>query len=72
MDQRICSSTRTMGSRLTDKSVDILRKKVLERRMRMAAATNNIEGLKSVLNMGVSPNNCDQQGRTPLHYASGR
>ncbi|XP_011313210.1 ankyrin repeat domain-containing protein 54 [Fopius arisanus] len=41
-----------------------------ERRMRMAAATNNVELVTNLLEKGVSPNNTDCQGRSPLHMAS--
>lgn len=40
-----------------------------QRRMRMAAATNNIELMTELLRNGVSPNCFDDQGRTPLHHA---
>lgn len=43
-----------------------------ERKMRLAAATNNIEMIQRLLLTGVSPNNDDEQGRTPLHLASCR
>ncbi|XP_033214781.1 ankyrin repeat domain-containing protein 54-like isoform X2 [Belonocnema kinseyi] len=43
-----------------------------ERKMRLAAATNNIEMMRRLLNSGVSPNNKDEQGRSPLHLASCR
>lgn len=40
--------------------------------MRFAAATNNTELLTRLLEKGVSPNNHDDQGRSPLHLASCR
>lgn len=43
-----------------------------ERQMRLAAATNNIELLNRLLEKGVSPNNHDDSGRSPLHLASCR
>ncbi|CAK9803992.1 Ankyrin repeat domain-containing protein 54 [Anthophora quadrimaculata] len=43
-----------------------------DRRMRIAAATNNTIMMKRLLSCGVTPNNCDIQGRTPLHIASSR
>ncbi|CAK9826353.1 Ankyrin repeat domain-containing protein 54 [Anthophora retusa] len=43
-----------------------------ERRMRIAAATNNTIMMRRLLSCGVTPNNCDIQGRTPLHIASSR
>lgn len=43
-----------------------------ERRMRMAAATNNIQFMETLLQNGVSPNNHDEYGRTPLHHAACR
>ncbi|CAD6242405.1 GSCOCG00009485001-RA-CDS [Cotesia congregata] len=42
------------------------------RKMRFAAATNNTELLTRLLEKGVSPNNHDDQGRSPLHLASCR
>ncbi|XP_003707825.1 ankyrin repeat domain-containing protein 54 [Megachile rotundata] len=45
---------------------------ITERRMRAAAATNNTIMLKHLLDSGASPNNHDEQGRTPLHLASCR
>ncbi|XP_068992810.1 ankyrin repeat domain-containing protein 54 isoform X3 [Neodiprion pinetum] len=41
-----------------------------ERKMRLAAATNNIELMRRLLTSGVYPNNHDEQGRSPLHLAS--
>ncbi|KAF3422019.1 hypothetical protein E2986_09298 [Frieseomelitta varia] len=46
--------------------------RLIEHRMRMAAATNNTIMMRDLLNSGVSPNCCDVQGRTPLHLASCR
>ncbi|CAK9818797.1 Ankyrin repeat domain-containing protein 54, partial [Anthophora plagiata] len=43
-----------------------------DRRMRIAAATNNTIMIRRLLSCGVTPNNCDIQGRTPLHIASSR
>ncbi|XP_058791109.1 ankyrin repeat domain-containing protein 54-like isoform X2 [Phymastichus coffea] len=43
-----------------------------ERRMRLAAATNNVEVMQRLLEAGISPNNSDEQGRSPLHLASCR
>ncbi|XP_051174180.1 uncharacterized protein LOC127289935 [Leptopilina boulardi] len=43
-----------------------------ERKMRMAAATNNVEVMRRLLETGISPNNKDGQQRTPLHLASCR
>ncbi|XP_012259130.1 ankyrin repeat domain-containing protein 54-like [Athalia rosae] len=43
-----------------------------ERKMRLAAATNNIEMISRILANGVSPNNRDDQGRSPLHIAASR
>ncbi|XP_046622562.1 ankyrin repeat domain-containing protein 54-like [Neodiprion virginianus] len=43
-----------------------------ERKMRLAAATNNIELMRRLLTSGVYPNNHDEQGRSPLHLASSR
>ncbi|CAK9818795.1 Ankyrin repeat domain-containing protein 54 [Anthophora plagiata] len=40
--------------------------------MRIAAATNNTIMIRRLLSCGVTPNNCDIQGRTPLHIASSR
>ncbi|XP_015190823.1 PREDICTED: ankyrin repeat domain-containing protein 54-like [Polistes dominula] len=48
------------------------REKFMERKMRLAAYTNNVELMKRVLMAGVSPDNRDEQGRTPLHLASCR
>ncbi|KAG7189701.1 hypothetical protein KM043_017369 [Ampulex compressa] len=45
---------------------------LIERKMRLAAATNNTMIIRRLLNSGVSPNNHDEQGRTPLHLASCR
>lgn len=45
---------------------------LMERKMRLAAATNNIVLITRLLNTGISPNNSDDQGRTPLHHASCR
>lgn len=44
----------------------------IERKMRVAAATNNTIMMRQLLISGVSPNNHDEQGRTPLHLASCR
>ncbi|KAL6265114.1 hypothetical protein P5V15_005204 [Pogonomyrmex californicus] len=44
----------------------------LERRIRLAATTNNIDLLKRLLDLGVSPNCHDNHGRTPLHLAACR
>lgn len=46
--------------------------RLIEHRMRMAAATNNTVMMIDLLNSGISPNCCDVQGRTPLHLASCR
>lgn len=48
------------------------RETFLERKMRLAAYTNNIELMRRLLNTGVSPDSRDEQGRTPLHLASCR
>lgn len=45
---------------------------LIERKMRLAAATNNTVMMNRLLSSGVSPNNHDEQGRTPLHLASCR
>lgn len=37
--------------------------------MRFAAATNNIELVRQLLQRGTSPNHADAQGRSPLHLA---
>ncbi|EFN87525.1 ankyrin repeat domain-containing protein 54 [Harpegnathos saltator] len=42
---------------------------ISERRMRVAAATNDIDTVKELLENDVTPNNHDAQGRTPLHHA---
>lgn len=47
-------------------------KRLIEHRMRVAAATNNTMVMRCLLNSGVSPNACDSQGRTALHLASCR
>ncbi|XP_014469050.1 PREDICTED: ankyrin repeat domain-containing protein 54-like isoform X2 [Dinoponera quadriceps] len=49
-----------------------VRKILHERKMRVAAATNNIDLVRTLLNNDVSPNNHDSQGRTPLHHAACR
>lgn len=46
--------------------------RLIEHRMRIAAATNNTMMMRNLLNSGASPNTCDKQGRTPLHLASCR
>ncbi|OXU20487.1 hypothetical protein TSAR_003328, partial [Trichomalopsis sarcophagae] len=51
---------------------DELKSQVKERKMRLAAATNNTDMMRILLESGVSPNNCDDQGRSPLHLASCR
>ncbi|KAJ8683242.1 hypothetical protein QAD02_019034 [Eretmocerus hayati] len=44
-----------------------------ERKMRLAASTNNIELMQMLLKAGVSPNNHDESAnRTPLHLAASR
>ncbi|XP_011695515.1 PREDICTED: ankyrin repeat and KH domain-containing protein mask [Wasmannia auropunctata] len=43
-----------------------------QRRMRLAATTNNISWMKRLLEYGVSPNNHDSHGRTPLHISACR
>ncbi|KAI4499843.1 hypothetical protein M0802_005099 [Mischocyttarus mexicanus] len=48
------------------------REKLMERKMRLAAYTNNVDLMKRLLNSGVSPDSRDVQGRTPLHLASCR
>ncbi|KAK2576937.1 hypothetical protein KPH14_005555 [Odynerus spinipes] len=48
------------------------REAFMERKMRLAAYTNNTELMRRLLNTGVSPNSHDEQGRTPLHLASCR
>lgn len=48
------------------------REKFMERKMRLAAYTNNIELMRRLLISGVSPDSRDEQGRTPLHLASCR
>lgn len=42
----------------------------MERRIRVAVVTNNTIMIKQLLNSGVSLNEADEQGRTPLHLAS--
>lgn len=43
------------------------------RKMRFAAATNNIELMTHILEeRGLSPNDSDEQGRSPLHLACSR
>ncbi|XP_054000185.1 ankyrin repeat domain-containing protein 54-like [Hylaeus anthracinus] len=44
----------------------------IERKMRLAAAINNTMMVRRLLISGVSPNNHDAKGRTPLHFASCR
>ncbi|XP_011168761.2 potassium channel AKT2/3 isoform X2 [Solenopsis invicta] len=44
----------------------------MHRRMRLAATTNNVALVKHLLDLGVSPNNHDDHGRTPLHIAACR
>ncbi|XP_032677840.1 poly [ADP-ribose] polymerase tankyrase-2-like isoform X2 [Odontomachus brunneus] len=48
------------------------RKPLNERRMRLAAATNDVDTVKELLRNNVSPNNHDVEGRTPLHHAACR
>ena len=43
---------------------------LVERKMRLAAATNNTSMIRRLLSNGVLPNNHDEKGRTPLHIAS--
>lgn len=43
-----------------------------QRRMRLAATTNNVTLMKRLLEFGVSPNNHDEHGRTPLHISACR
>ncbi|XP_012059879.1 PREDICTED: uncharacterized protein LOC105623088 [Atta cephalotes] len=44
----------------------------IQRRMRLAATTNNVSLMKRLLEFGVSPNNHDDHGRTPLHISACR
>ncbi|XP_033346560.1 ankyrin repeat domain-containing protein 54-like [Bombus vosnesenskii] len=46
--------------------------RLVQHRMRIAAATNNTMVMKILLDSNVSPNSGDKQGRTPLHLASCR
>ncbi|KAJ9591173.1 hypothetical protein L9F63_002290 [Diploptera punctata] len=41
-----------------------------ERRLRQAASTNNVDLVAAILDGGVNPNACDEQGRSPLHLAA--
>lgn len=43
-----------------------------ERKMRLAAATNNVDMMRRLLSKGVCPNNKDDRGRSPLHLAAAR
>ncbi|KOX73982.1 60S ribosomal protein L18 [Melipona quadrifasciata] len=45
---------------------------LFQHKLRMAAATNNTFMVQEFLSIGVSPNCCDLQGRTPLHLAACR
>lgn len=42
----------------------------VERKLRIAVSTNNIELVQSYLFSGVNPNCVDSMGRSPLHLAS--
>ncbi|XP_011868770.1 PREDICTED: ankyrin repeat domain-containing protein 54-like isoform X2 [Vollenhovia emeryi] len=44
----------------------------VEQKMRFAATTNNVDLIKKLLDFGVSPNNQDEHGRTPLHISACR
>ncbi|EGI65299.1 Ankyrin repeat domain-containing protein 54 [Acromyrmex echinatior] len=44
----------------------------IQRNMRLAATRNNVSLMKSLLEFGVSPNNHDDHGRTPLHISACR
>lgn len=44
----------------------------MQRKMRLAATTNNITLMQRILNLAVSPNNHDEHGRTPLHISACR
>lgn len=47
-------------------------KRLMQHRIRVAAATNNTMMMKYLLGTGISPDSCDSQGRTALHLASCR
>ncbi|KAL0106686.1 hypothetical protein PUN28_015320 [Cardiocondyla obscurior] len=44
----------------------------IQRKMRLAATTNNVTLMKRLLQFGISPNNHDEHGRTPLHISACR
>ncbi|KAG5344699.1 ANR54 protein, partial [Acromyrmex charruanus] len=44
----------------------------IQRKMRLAATTNNVSLMKRLLEFGISPNNHDDHGRTPLHISACR
>jgi len=44
----------------------------IQRRIWLAATTNNTTLMKKLLEFGVSPNNHDNYGRTPLHISASR
>jgi len=44
----------------------------IQRRIWLAATTNNTTLMKRLLEFGVSPNNHDNYGRTPLHISASR
>ncbi|KYQ57540.1 Ankyrin repeat domain-containing protein 54 [Trachymyrmex zeteki] len=44
----------------------------IQRRMRLAATTNNVSLMRRLLEFGVSSNNHDDHGRTPLHISACR
>ena len=46
--------------------------RIIQHRMRIAAATNNTMVMRILLDSNISPNSGDKQGRTPLHLASCR
>ncbi|KYN07516.1 hypothetical protein ALC62_01718 [Cyphomyrmex costatus] len=48
------------------------RTKRIQQRMRLAATTNNVSLMKRLLEFGISPNNHDDHGRTPLHISACR
>ncbi|XP_034943731.1 ankyrin repeat domain-containing protein 54-like [Chelonus insularis] len=54
------------------KKYDSYNNSMLERRMRRAVTTNNVDLMKEVLEKGLSPNISDHLKRTPLHLAACR
>ncbi|XP_015108409.1 ankyrin repeat domain-containing protein 54 [Diachasma alloeum] len=62
-------SERACSTRERRQAGDPFQRSMWEKRMRLAAATNNVELITSLLEKGVSPNNADAQGRSPLHLA---